>query len=147
MAAIVDLNELRQLRATLPRERADQVDVNEMVAQAAIAFGDGDAAGAERVLQAAVMLDQEDPDAWALMGNIEETLGCLEEARIAYGHALSLNPSDSDSAFALAALQERMGDLGPAKSTLNWMLLQFDDADVIDRAAAEFNRLQDEETK
>lgn len=134
MAAIVDMDRLRQMRASLPAEQLAQVDIEALIAQAIEALEARDAAGAERILQAAVMLDPEDAGCWALMGEAEEALGYLPEARTAYGHALALDADDTEVAFALARVQRRLNDPAAARALYNWMLLEFETPDVLERA-------------
>lgn len=141
MPALVDTNRLEAMRADLPREQVQAVNVGDMVAQAAQALTAGDAAAAQPILQAAVLLDPDDAEAWVWMARTQQARNFLEEARTAYGNALASNPDDGETALALARLMRRMGDSGPARALLVWMLLRFHTPSLVEAAAAELQRI------
>ena len=106
MAIIVDKEELAQLRAQRP---VPSRDVHELLHEAQAAVRARSFEQAESLLQDALLVDPNRASVWSMVGALEDELGDISAARIAYRYALSL-ADDDHVGLALARLHASVGE-------------------------------------
>ncbi len=126
MIDLSDRAKLAQLHEAATKGGGQAVDPAVLVASAGEAIRLGAYDNAASMIEAALILDPDNADAWALRGMIEEKAGRFEAARHAYESALSLDDRDAHTALALAALYSKLRDGERARALLNWLILEED---------------------
>jgi Flp pilus assembly protein TadD len=132
MPLTIDLAELEKLRVSLPVQSA--ASVPDLLALAEVAQHERKFEDAERLLQAAVLLDPEHGPTWALIGQVEDEVGDVDTARQAYRRAMTLGP-DERSTLGLARLLSSVGEWSEAGALASYLARESDDRNLREEAA------------
>lgn len=139
MPLTIDLVELEKLRAALPPQGA--ASVPDLLALAEAAQQERKFEDAERLLQAAVLLDPEHGPTWALIGQVEDEVGDVDTARQAYRRAMTLGP-DERSTLGLARLLSSVGEWSEASALSSYLLRESEDRNVREEAGVLLKQIE-----
>jgi tetratricopeptide (TPR) repeat protein len=133
MGVTIDLGAIEELRRSLP-SAARELNLSDLLDRAEASRQEQRFEDAEKLLQAALLIDPEHAPTWALVGSIEDELGDIDTAREAYRRAIGLQKDDR-SALALARLLASIGEWSEASALTSYLALEADDRDVREGAA------------
>lgn len=111
-------------RAFAAARMLDPTNPGPLLGQARIALGSNDVATAEDLTGRALTIDENDTDAWYVMGDIQRTRGDSAGAVEHYSRALELDPGHLQSRIARAATLIDNGDHGAAAADIE-LIRQF----------------------
>lgn len=77
----------------------------------------GDPKSAMTLARRATELEPNDALCWIAVGNLKFAMGIIEEAIVAYRHAVSVSPSEPTPHYNLALARKKAGDLDGAART------------------------------
>lgn len=141
MALILEDTALQELRRALPAE-AMEADCAALLALAARAAASDAVGDAERLVQAALVLDSGHAPAWAAAAELCQRHGRLEQARTAWRRAIALAPQPGPWLLALGRLQASTGQWDEAAAIATWLALHAEDRELSEQAAALAQRVQ-----
>jgi Flp pilus assembly protein TadD len=132
MVLTTDPDDLEKLRKSLPP--GAEKNAGPLLITAREALEDGQLEVAEHLIQAAVLLDPELGDAWALAARIEDEIGDLGAAEAAYRRAISLR-QDEASTLGLARLLASIGRWEEASDLATYLARDGEDRPIQEAAA------------
>ncbi len=133
MRVVIDKDELRRLRDSVPAEGVKRIPGAQLSQMAAQALDGRDARRAVDLAQAALLLDPEDSHALRVIGQATLRLGDRASAKHAFARAIVEDPHDWQSAGDLARLHAAAGETDEAQSILAMLA---SDGDVPNEALA-----------
>lgn len=134
MALTIDLQELEKLRSALPAS-AKKVNLQQLLVSVEAARREERFDDAQRLLQAALLMDADHAPTWALVGSVMDELGDVDTARTAYQRAINL-AHDDRSSLALARLHASVGEWKEADALAAYLARESEDADIRSAASA-----------
>lgn len=126
MSIVVDQEGLARLRA---ERRELPENVHDLLHRAQNAVRRGELEDAETILQDALLVDPNRASVWSMVGALEDELGDINAARVAYRYALSL-ADDDHTALALARLHASVGEWDDAVAVASHLALAGHDEDL-----------------